>query len=165
MIQAGDGTVTMALLDFLETSDVDIIDDARRVLGHLGNTTVTGVEDRSMGEGFTGTTTAADILTLLRQIINTTGRLKAWMAAVFEPAGLANALPGYGPHTVEHWTVSGWAGIYSQKLDQGRTSALILQCPDGPVGLAAHAPVGTQDVSAKFGSLGLSTFVRANDQT
>jgi len=165
MIQTGDGAATMALLDFLEKSDINIIDAARRVLGHLENTTVTGVEDWSMGEGFTGTTTAADILILLRQIIENNGRLKAWTSAVFEPAGLANALPGYGPHTVEHWTVSGWARIYSQKLDQGRTSALILQRADGLVGLAAHAPVGTQDVSAKFGSLGLSTYVSANDET
>ena len=160
MLQTGDGAATMGLLGFVEASGINIIDDAHRVLEHLENTTVTGLEDRSMGEGFIGTTTAADILTLLRQIIDNNGRLKTWMSAVFEPAGLANALPGYGPHTVEHWTVSGWARIYSLKLDQGRTSALILQCADRLVGLTAHAPVGTQDVSAKFGSLGLSTLVR-----
>ena len=48
MIQTGDGA-TMALLDFLEKADINIIDAARRVLGHLENTTVTGVEDWSMG--------------------------------------------------------------------------------------------------------------------
>lgn len=162
MIQTGDGAAAMALLDFLKTSHINIIDEAHRVLAHLEDTTVSGVEDRSMGEGFTGTTTAADILILLRQIMNNNGRLKAWMSAVFEPAGLANALPGYGPHTVEHWTVSGWARMCTHKLDQGRTSALILKGTDGLVGLAAHAPVGTQDISAKFGSLGLSTFARAH---
>src|SRR5699024_3904708 len=135
MLQTGDGAATMGLLDIVVASGNNIINDAHSLLNHLENSTYTGLEDRTMDDAFIGTTAAANILSLLRQISDNNGRLKTWMSAVFEPAGLANALPGYGPHTVEHWTVSGWARIYSLKLDQGRTSALILQCADRLVGL------------------------------
>lgn len=160
MIGSGDGAATMALLEHFTALGIDLVEHGRRYIAHLNNTTITGVEERSSGEGFTGTTTAAELLTVLRQVFADDGRVKQWMAAVFEPDGLANALPGYGPHTVKHWTVSGWGRVRDYHEYQGRTSVLIVECPHGPIGIAAHAPIGTQDVSAKFGSLGLAAYVK-----
>lgn len=160
MIGSGDGAATMALLEYFTARGIDIVEHGRRYVASLNSTTITGVEERSSGEGFTGTTTAADLLTVLRRVIEDDGRVKQWMSSVFEPDGLANALPGYGPHTVEHWTVSGWGRVRDYHKYQGRTSVLIIDRPRGPVGLAAHAPIGTQDVSVKFGSLGLAAYLR-----
>ena len=160
MIGSGDGAATRAILDHLEAAGIDILESARRSFAHLESTTITGLENRSAGDGLTGTTTGADVRALLREIIDANGTVLEWMSATFEPAGLASALPGYGPHTVEHWTVSDWSGLESLYPDEGRTSVLILQCPrgKGPVGMVSHAPAGTQQVSAKFGSVGLSTY-------
>lgn len=157
VIGSGDGAAAMAVLDYLQSRGVDVVESGRRFVANLEHTTITGVEERSSGEGFTGTTTVADVLTVLRRIIDVDGRVKGWMSSVFEPAGLASALPGYGPHTVEHWTISGWARLDGPHTDQGRTSVLILNGANGLFALTAHAPVGTQDVPAKFGSLGLSS--------
>lgn len=159
MIGSGDGAATLALLEHFTARGVDVLDYARQHFAHLPNTTITGTEERSSGEGFTGTTTGADLLTLLRSVVEADGRVKRWMSSVFEPAGLASSLPGYGPHTVEHWTVSDWGRVVDDHLDEGRTSVLILNCPTGLRGLAAHAPVGTLDVPAKFGGVGLSALV------
>lgn len=159
MVGSGDGAATLALLEHLTGRDIDVVEFAQRHFAYLQNTTITGTEQRSSGEGFTGTTTGADLLTLLREIIEADGRVKRWMASVFEPAGLASSLPGYGPHTVEHWTVSDWGRVADEHLDEGRSSVLILNCPTGLRGLAAHAPVGTLDVPAKFGGVGLSALV------
>lgn len=155
---SGDGAATLALLDHLTAADIDIVAHARDLFADLPDTTITGRDtERSAGDGLTGTTTASDALRLLRRIIDHQPRVLDWMTRVFEPAGLANALPGYGPHTIEHWTVSGWAKLDADWLaNQGRTSVLILTGSDGHFGVVAHAPLGTQDVSAKFGSLGLS---------
>ena len=160
VIGSGDGAATMALLEHFKALGVDLVEHGRRYVANLKNTTITGVEERSSGEGFTGTTTAADLLAVLRQVLEDDGRVKQWMSAVFEPDGLANALPGYGPHTVKHWTVSGWGRVRDYDQYQGRSSVLIVECPQGLVGIAAHAPIGTQDVSAKFGSLGLAAYVK-----
>ena len=156
MITSGDGAATLALLDHLNSLRIDIVERGRQGVAHLPNTNITGVEELSAGEGFRGTTTASDVLVLLREIIAADGRVLNWMSQVFEPAGLASTLPGYGPHTVEHWTLYGWARIYGCRLDEGRSNVLILDCPNGRIGMVAHAPVGTHDVPAKFGSLGLS---------
>ncbi|GAB2852633.1 hypothetical protein GCM10027092_16650 [Yaniella soli] len=161
MIASGDGSVTLALLGYLHNRGVDVLEQGRRFVAGLPNTTITGVEDRSSGEGFTGYTTVADLLIVLRQLIDHNGRVKEWMSSVFEPAGLACALPGYGPHTAEHWTISGWARLDGIHAHEGRTSVLILRGPRGLVPLAAHAPVGTMDVPAKFGSLGLSALAHS----
>lgn len=158
MISSGDGAATLALLDHCASRGIDIVEQGRQYTRDLPNTTITGVEERSSGEGFVGTTTAADLLTVLRQIIDADGRVMQWMSSVFEPAGLASSLPGYGPHTVKHWTTYDWTRLTSHQ-DEGRSSVLILNCPQGFVGLAAHAPVGTVDVAAKFGGLGLSALV------
>lgn len=157
VIGSGDGAAVRALLDYLDTEGIDILERGRDSVAHLPNTTITGVEDLSAGEGFYGVTTANDVVTLLRQIINDDGPVMDWMSQVFEPGGLASTLPGYGPHTIQHWTVAGWERIHSCRLDEGRSSLLILKCPKGFTGMVAHAPVGTYDVPAKFGSLGLST--------
>lgn len=157
MIGSGDGAATLALLEYFQGLEIDILARAQACFEHLENTTITELEHgRSGGEGLVGTTTAADLLIVLRQIIDEDGLVKSWMAKVFEPGGLACALPGYGPHTLTHWTVASWAHMIRYRPDQGRTSVLILDGPDGHFGVVAHAPVGTQDVSAKFGSLGQS---------
>lgn len=155
---SGDGAATLALLDHLAAADIDVVAHARELFADLSDTTITGRDvERSAGDGLSGTTTADDAARLLRRIIDHQPRVMDWMTRVFEPAGLASALPGYGPRTIEHWTVSGWAKLDADWLaNQGRTSVLILKGSDGYFGVVAHAPLGTQDVSAKFGSLGLS---------
>ena len=153
---SGDGTAVRALLDHLESAGIDVLERGRQSTAHLPNTTITGLEDISAGEGFLGMTTANDTLVLLRQIIDADGPVLDWMSQVFEPGGLASTLPGYGPHTMQHWTVAGWERVYDCRLDEGRSSVLILKCLAGLTGLVAHAPTGTLDVPAKFGSLGLS---------
>lgn len=158
MIGSGDAAAALALLEYFETRGVDIVEHGRRYVAALDNTTITGVEQRSSGEGFTGTTTAADLLKVLRHVIDDNGRVKHWMASVFEPAGLANALPGYGPHTVKHWTVSGWTRLAARAPERGWTSVLILESSEGPVGLVAHAPAGTGNVVTKLGGLGLAAY-------
>ena len=160
MIGSGDGAAARAILDHLEAAGIDILEHSRQSVAHLESTTITGLEDRSAGEGLLGTTTGADVRALLRDIIDANGKVLEWMSTTFEPAGLASALPGYGPHTAEHWTVSDWSGMENLRPDEGRTSVLILQCPrgKGPVGMVSHAPAGTPQVSAKFGSVGLSTY-------
>src|SRR5690625_1340362 len=156
MTTSGDGVAVSALLDHLNTLDVDILELGRQSVAHLPDTNITELETLSAGEGFCGTTTANDVIVLLREIIAEDGKVLEWMTPVFEPGGLASTLPGYGPHTTPHWTVAGWERLYQTRLDQGRSSVLILGCPQGRMGMVAHAPVGTHDVPAKFGSLGLS---------
>lgn len=159
IIGSGDGAATTALIEHLTSRGIDVVAEGRRHFAHLENTTITGIEEHSSGEGLTGSTTAADLLAVLQEILDADGPVKRWMSAVFEPAGLASALPGYGPHTVDHLTIYGWALLKGHQKE-GRSSVLIIDCPNGPVAMAAHAPVGTQDVPAKFGSLGLAALVR-----
>ncbi|MDR7345927.1 serine hydrolase [Enteractinococcus fodinae] len=154
---SGDGAAVQALFEYFEAEGIDILECGRQAVAHLPNTTITGLEKLSAGEGFHGVTTANDVLVLLRQIINDDGPVMEWMSQVFEPGGLASTLPGYGPHTIQHWTVAGWERMYGCRLDEGRSSLMILKCPKGFTGMVAHAPIGTHDVPAKFGSLGLST--------
>lgn len=163
ILSSGDAAATLALLEHLDANDVDVVACGQAMVDNLPHTEITGIEqERSAGDGFTGTTTAADVLQLLRNIIDDDGRILQWMSHTFEPAGLASALPGYGPHTVEHWTISGWARLTETQAIEGRTSVLILNGEHGRFGVVAHAPVGTQDVPAKFGSLGLSTLADLN---
>lgn len=163
ILGSGDGAATLALLDHLATSGIDVVAQGQAFVANLPDTNITGMDaERSAGDGFSGTTTAADVLQLLGKIIADAGRVLQWMNPVFEPAGLASALPGYGPHTVQHWTISGWARLKNQQVEEGRTSVLILNGQNGLFGVVAHAPVGTQDVPAKFGSLGLSTLADLN---
>lgn len=159
MLGSGDGAATAALIEHLTSLGIDLVENGRRYVAALEDTTITGLEDRSSGEGFTGTTTATDLLTVLREVIDANGRVKHWMSSAFEPGGLASSLPGHGPHTVEHWTLSDWSRVTEHHLDEGRSSVMILRCPNGLIGLAGHAPVGTRDVPAKFGGLGLSALV------
>ncbi len=137
-----------------------MLEVGRQSTGHLPNTTIRALEETSAGEGFLGTTTGSDVLKLLREIIDADGVVLDWMSKVFEPGGLASSLPGYGPHTVEHWTVAGWERMYDHRVEEGRSSVLILSCPKGRTGMVAHAPAGTLYVPAKFGSLGLSFLTR-----
>ncbi len=160
ILGSGDGAAVLAVLEHLTAQGIDVLEHSRNCVAHLEHTTITGLEERSAGDGLIGTTTGSDVVTLLREVIDAQGKVLDWMSTTFEPAGLASALPGYGPHTVQHWTVSDWSRLEHLRQDEGRTSVLILQCPrgKGPVGLVAHAPVGTPDVSSKFGSVGLSTY-------
>lgn len=156
MTTSGDGVAVRALLDHVKAMGVDILELGQQSVDHLPNTNITELEDYSAGDGFCGTTTANDVLVLLREIIAGDGKVLDWMTSVFEPGGLASSLPGYGPRIAEHWTVAGWERLDNTRLDEGRSSVLILGCPKDRVGMVAHAPVGTYDVPAKFGSLGLS---------
>ena len=158
IIGSGDGAAALAVLEYLHGRKIDVLSRAQSCFADLNNTEITGLEeDTSAGEAFIGTTTAADLLLVLRKIIDDDGLVKAWMSNVFEPGGLACALPGYGPHTIDHWTVSSWAHMIRYRPEHGRTSVLILNGSNGHYGIVAHAPVGTEDVSAKFGSLGQSS--------
>src|SRR5690625_517254 len=160
VVGSGDGTAVRVLLDHLDAAGIDMLEVGRQSTAHLPNTTIRALEETSAGEGFLGTTTGSDVLKLLREIIDADGVVLAWMSKVFEPGGLASSLPGYGPHTVEPWTVAGWERMYDHRLDEGRSSVLILSCPKGRTGMVAHAPAGTLYVPAKFGSLGLSFLTR-----
>lgn len=160
MITTGDAAAVLAILDHLNQLDIDVLACGRANVEHLPQTTITAMEESSAGEGFRGTTTAKDVLAFLCDTIAEDGLLLHCMSQVFEPSGLGSSLPGYGPHTVEHWTVAGWERMYHSRLDEGRTSVLILNCPKGKTAMVAHAPVGTHHVPVKFGSLGLSCLVR-----
>lgn len=160
IIGSGDGAAVLAIIDSLHSRGIDVLETGRRLVAELDNTTISGLEQHSSGEGFTGTTTANDLLTLLRHIVDDNGRLEGWMASVFEPAGLASELPGYGRYTIKHWTIADWARLEGLHLEQGRSSGMILSHQHGRVAFAVHAPVGTRDVPVKFGSLGLSATTR-----
>lgn len=156
MIGSNEEAAAVALLEHLRAAQLDVVAYSREIFAHLPHTEITGADEVSAGDGLRGTTTAADVLALLRDISDTDERVLRWMSSVFEPADLASALPGYGPHTVEHWTVSGWSRLPESHRQTGRTSVLLLNSEQDRVGVVAHAPAGTSDVAEKFGSLGLS---------
>jgi hypothetical protein len=218
IVGTGDGACTVALLEFLADRGVEVLAEARRLAADLGLRATaftaleksTGVEGsggagESWGEGLVGTTTAADLCTLLVQLIGAptvqavpssglsnrpvdrwrdTGegrerpsgsvlhaavadRVIGWMGKTFEPAGLASALPGFGPRTIPHRTVSGLE-LLTPPGAPGCASVLIL-----PAGVGTGAPtacvsayqpptradgsaVSSREVTAVLGSLGLA---------
>lgn len=190
VLSSGDGASALALLEFLERQEVDLVEGARSIVDRTGldSTRVFGAEgsDESWGEGLVGTTTPRDLSVLLTRAytagagssaVHASGidaeisrRVLGWMDSVFEPAGLASALPGYGPNRVRHWTLSGWESVPAG-AKEGSTSVLIAQSSHaGWFCVAAHHPAwekaaGTaspRDVSAAFGTLGLSAYFHGN---
>lgn len=96
-------------------------------------------------------------------------RVLGWMAQVFEPAGLAYGLPGFGPKRVSQWSVSGLE-LRSDTAGQGWASVLITR-PDGAESdtelavAAAFLAGGAEAEPARglvfpqaFGDLGLAAY-------
>ncbi|MGW9550523.1 serine hydrolase [Citricoccus zhacaiensis] len=163
LVGTGDGACLQAVLEFLAGRGVDLLDVARTVVAdwNLADTEITGFEPEA------GVTTPADLCTALSRLPE---RVLGWMGQVFEPAGLASALPGFGPRTVPHHTVAGWepASALSGEPtgDLSRTGfASVLVLPGAAV-VAAYHPARQQDgtavtpleVSTAFGTLGLSVW-------
>lgn len=184
IVGTGDGACGLALLEVLEARGEDVLAEARRLAAALGlaATTFTGLEastraadgDRpgeSWGEGLLGTTTPADLSALLVHVLTTgtpaSERVLGWMSTAFEPAGLASALPGFGPRTIPHRTVSGFE-LRTPPGAPGCASVLILPADVGhgrpTTCVAAYHPrtradgsaVPSRETSAVLGSLGLA---------
>ncbi|KUG58879.1 serine hydrolase [Nesterenkonia jeotgali] len=184
VLSTGDGACVLALSDFAAAEGVDLLAEAQGLVASLGLHAVqlSGLErDESWGEGLLGTTTPAATLHLLRALgtadnpegrpaasrgvsSETRHRIDAWMGKVFEPAGLASALPGFGPKRVPHQTLSGWE-LTTAGAQRGYSSALSLPNQAGEwVHVAAHLPpssagvLSPRDVSAVLGTLGLAVY-------
>lgn len=192
VISTGDSASVLALLDFAASEGLDLLAEARSLVASLGLHAVqlSGLErDESWGEGLLGQTTTAATVQLLR-LLGTPGdlasgagsdsswaggvscamlrRVSGWMGKVFEPAGLASALPGYGPRRVPHQTLSGWE-LAAAGAERGYSSVLSLPNEAGEwVHVAAHLPpspagvVSPRDVSAVLGTLGLAAYHSAS---
>ncbi|GAA1128900.1 serine hydrolase [Citricoccus alkalitolerans] len=149
IVGTGDGACLQAVLEFLAGRGVDLLEVAGTLIGdwNLADTEITGFEPEA------GVTTPADLCTALSRLPE---RVLGWMGEVFEPAGLASALPGFGPRTVPHHTVAGWesAGNLSGEATgdrprSGFASVLVLPGADGrlPGGEAEDAD-GCADAGA-----------------
>ncbi|QCU77192.1 hypothetical protein E7744_02385 [Citricoccus sp. SGAir0253] len=101
-------------------------------------------------------------------------RVLGWMGTAFEPAGLASALPGFGPRTLPHRTVSGWE-LLAPPGAPGCASVLVLPAGVGtgsPAAcVAAYHPGARADGSAvpprersrTLGALGLAVAAARGD--
>lgn len=184
VLSTGDGACALALSDFAAAEGVDLLAEAQSLIASLGLQAMqlSGLErDESWGEGLIGTTTPAASLHLLRALgaadhpegrpaalpgvsSEIRHRIHAWMGKVFEPAGLAAALPGFGPKRVPHRTLSGWE-LTTAGAQRGYSSVLSLPTQAGEwVHVAAHLPPSSagvfspRDVSAVLGTLGLAVY-------
>ncbi|MGM7669906.1 serine hydrolase [Microbacterium sp. A93] len=170
IVGTGDARCVLALLDHLRDRAYDVVGEARAHVTALGleNTEIMGLETddhpdgahsgrASWGEGLTGTTTPADLCTVLASLPEP---VLGWMGAAFEPAGLASGLPGFGPRTVPHRTVAGGAGPTGEA--PGWASVLVLPGAMVAARLAAEHPDGTAvtplEASAALGTLGLAVW-------
>ncbi len=189
----GDAACVLALLEFTKSEGVDVFAEAQGLVDALGLNAFqfTGTEeDESWGDGLLGQTTCAETLELLRTLVTpgdletavsvatsapavtqlsvlseaTRQRMQSWMGRVFEPAGLASALPGFGPQRVPHQTLSGLE-LTARGAECGYSSVLTLRTETGEwVHVAAHLPTSSadlqspRDVSAVLGTLGLATY-------
>lgn len=184
VFSTGDGACVLGLLDVAEREGIDLLAEAQGVVAALGLDAVwlSSLErGESWGEGLVGQSTAASTVQLLRALgtpaqpedgptttgmvsLETRQRIHGWMGKVFEPAGLASALPGYGPRRVAHQTLSGWE-FTTPGAKRGYSSALTLPNQAGEwVHVAAHLPPSSADdrspreVSAVLGALGLAAY-------
>lgn len=184
VLSTGDGACVLALLDFAAAEGVDLLSEAQRLVISLGLDAIrlSGLESaESWGEGLLGEATTRSMLQLLRALgtpddpegdpavvggvsSETRRRIHGWMGKVFEPAGLASALPGYGPRRVPHQTLSGFE-LTAAGAQRGYSSVLSLPNQAGEwVHVAAHLPPSSagahspRDVSAVLGALGLATY-------
>jgi hypothetical protein len=184
VVGTGDGACVAAVLEHLAARGIDVLGEARALVAAQGlaDTRLNGLEAGieagmeaeadpegvSWGEGLVGETTPADLCTLLSRL---PGTVLGWMGTVFEPAGLASALPGFGPRTLRHHTLSGFE-LHSPDGAPGCASVLVLPAGVGtpPVVAAAYqpaqdeggAPVTGLETASALGSLGLAV-VRAAD--
>ncbi|TDS84294.1 serine hydrolase [Nesterenkonia aurantiaca] len=185
VLSTGDGACVLALLDFAAAEGVDLLSEAGGLTSSLRLDAVqlSGLESgESWGEGLLGSATAASTCQLLRSLgtlddpeddpavaggASSEARqlLHGWMGKVFEPAGLASALPGYGPRRVRHQTLSGFE-LTAVGAQRGYSSALSLPNQAGEwVHVAAHLPPSSagahspRDVSAVLGGLGLAAYL------
>lgn len=96
------------------------------------------------------------------------GRVLGWMSQVFEPAGLAFALPGCGPRGVPQWSLSA-AEPHATEATRGWASVLITHQGADPISgtvacAAAYVPEGDAssglpaDVHGVLGQLGLEAY-------
>ncbi|HRO31628.1 MULTISPECIES: serine hydrolase [Micrococcaceae] len=189
VVGTGDAACVVALLEFLAARGADVLGEAQRAVAGLGldATAFTALEPavlgdadapgESWGEGLLGTTTPADLCTLLERLATDgtarSERILGWMGTAFEPAGLASALPGFGPRTIPHRTVSGLE-LLTPPGAPGCASVLILPADVGtgrPAACVAayHPRTRTEDpagsaleAGAALGSLGLAA-ARARD--
>ncbi|MGJ9424918.1 serine hydrolase [Nesterenkonia halotolerans] len=190
VFSTGDAACVLALLEFTKSEGVDLLAEAQNLVDTLGLNAFqfTGTEEaKSWGEGLLGRTTCAGTLELLRALgtpsdletagtaatelaeppalsLKTRQRMHGWMGRVFEPAGLASALPGFGPNRVAHQTLSGLE-LTTRGSECGYSSVLTLPTEAGEwVHVAAHMPPSSagfqspRDVSAALGTLGLSAY-------
>nr|WP_255316615.1 serine hydrolase [Nesterenkonia sp. Act20] len=187
VFSTGDGACVLALLELATSAGVDLLAEAQPVLATLGldAITLTGLEqEQSWGEGLLGQTTASSTLQLLHALgtpdsaedlvdlgvssaIRT--RIHGWMSKVFEPAGLASALPGFGPQRVPHQTLSGLE-LTAYGAEHGFSSVLTLPNQAGEwVHVAAHLPPSSagvrspREISAVLGTLGLAAYRLTGD--
>lgn len=184
VFSTGDAACVLALLDFTQSEGVDLLAEAQNLVDTLGLTAfqLTGLEeDESWGEGLLGRITCAGTLELLRTLgtpadlatepaeppalsAETRQRVHGWTGRVFEPAGLASALPGFGPTRVPHQTLSGLE-LTTRGAERGYSSVLTLPTEAGEwVHVAAHLPPSStgfpspRDVSSVLGTLGLAAY-------
>ncbi|XKH57290.1 hypothetical protein LG293_03880 [Citricoccus nitrophenolicus] len=131
IVGTGDGACLQAMLEFLAGRGVDLLEVAGTLIRdwNLVDTEIAGFEPEA------GVTTPADLCTALSRLPE---RVLGWMGQVFEPAGLASALPGFGPRTVPRHTVAGWepASELNSETTGGRprsgfASVLVLPGADG----------------------------------
>ncbi|GAA3050731.1 MULTISPECIES: serine hydrolase [Actinomycetes] len=195
IIGTSDAATSLAVRDALETRGVDLAAETRAFFDRFRlrdepsfHTQITGLEgpETARGDLLTGETSAHELRQLLMMLVAYGGllevevpdrgklglnpaaarRVLGWMSQVFEPSGLAWALPGYGPKKVPQWTVS---GLESRDADhggdgsEGWTSVLITRRPGvapsdgGVLWMAAHVPARTgRDASRILGELGLT---------
>ncbi|MDS2171349.1 serine hydrolase [Nesterenkonia sp. CL21] len=195
IIGTADAAASLAVRAALETRGVDLAAETRAFFDRFRlrdepsfHTQITGFEDLETARGdlLTGETSAHELRQLLMMLVASGGLLEVevpdrgmlglnpaaarcvlgWMSQVFEPSGLAWALPGYGPKKVPQWTVSGLESRQAASRGeggQGWTSVLITRRPGvaptdgGVLWMAAHVPASTgRDASRILGELGLT---------
>lgn len=169
IVGTGDARCVLGLLDHLQDRAFDLVAEAQALVAERGvqDTEITGRETEtgvSWGEGFTGWTTPAGLCALLSELPEP---VLGWMGTAFEPAGLASALPGFGPRTVPHQTVAGWELLGHQATrgadgPRGWDSVLVLPGAVAAAFLPAARPDGTAvtplEATAALGTLGLSVW-------
>ncbi|GAA1171645.1 serine hydrolase [Nesterenkonia xinjiangensis] len=199
IIRTSDAATSLAVRDALEARGVDLLAETRGFLERFNppgqtliHTQITGFEDwgAARGDLLTGETSPHELRQLLMLVTGYGGllgeelpdrgeplvapsaasRMLGWMSPVFEPAGLAWALPGYGPKKVPQWTVSGLEtrGPRTPAADgasdahddadaethpEGWTSVLITRRPGveptqgGVLWMAAYVPAGPTEAA------------------
>ena len=197
IISTADAAASLALRTTLEERGLDLAALTQGLIDRfqVGDTTnfhtrIAGLEDPQAARGdlLIGETTTHELRQFLMLLTGYGGlcgedipdrlgmgfgpaaarRVLGWMSQVFEPAGLAYGLPGYGPKKVPQWTVSGLetrppktsASLEESPQPEGWTSVLITRRPgvDSPqqgeprhgglLWMAAHVPARAEGAGA-----------------